>query len=368
MDKHWTSYFAAKPTSSFPGIQSFVRYDNIREQAEIAFMVQNNCLPSSCAVEHLSTSKVSHSLEVGWLREFHPVSFEIIARAQGIPVDFILQTESGSAVLYFYRSSARGGTYSLRILFKSEVIDEVMGWVRGPLHEMEKAEGAPNQGKFMLLSRDNYSGLECKEAAIKLKEVDLSAMYTAEIEKFAERVVPEMTDGSAGLYILHGPAGTGKTSFINYLIGKVARNFIFIPYNLVDSLPLPEFTELLWENRNSILIIEDAEKALQKRAGAEHSPVSALLNLTDGLLGDVLSLKVICTLNSDLASIDPALLRKGRLKGKCYFGKLSAVKANALAEKLGNSIRFESDVVLADVFRPDGVEFGQKDHKAVGFK
>ena len=155
---------------------------------------------------------------------------------------------------------------------------------------ISKSQNTPSELDF-LAAIFNPNHVEFK-TIIKPKKVDIERMYTDGVEKFNAKVILQLASDGAGLYILHGPPGTGKTSFINHLIQKVEKDFIFIPSNLVDSLLQPDFIELLWEHANAIIVIEDAEKALQKRTNTDYSPVSNLLNITDGLMGDILNLQV----------------------------------------------------------------------------
>jgi ATP-dependent 26S proteasome regulatory subunit len=87
-----------------------------------------------------------------------------------------------------------------------------------------------------------------------------------------------------------------------------------------------------------------------RECATSNSAVANLLNLTDGLMADVLQLRIICTFNIDFTKIDSALLRKGRLKASYEFKKLETERANALAKKLGYEQEITSPMVLADVF------------------
>lgn len=198
-------------------------------------------------------------------------------------------------------------------------------------------------------------------------DTDIDNMYNQNVKDFHSNMMITIIDDNPGLYILHGPPGTGKTSYIKHLITSVNKSFLFIPNTLVDALASPDFISILHEHKNSIMIVEDAEKALQKRSSNEYSPVSNLLNLTDGILGDVLNMQVICTLNSPLTIIDEALLRKGRLKGKCYIGELEAEKANQLSKKLGHNQHFSSKTSLSDVFNTTSNTFDDGAQRKLGF-
>ena len=78
--------------------------------------------------------------------------------------------------------------------------------------------------------------------------------------------------------------------------------------------------------------------------------MSALLNLSDGILGDSLNLKFICTFNAQLRNIDDAVLRKGRLKLKYEFKALTPEKTQILAKKLGKEIPEGKSLPLCEIY------------------
>lgn len=106
------------------------------------------------------------------------------------------------------------------------------------------------------------------------------------------------------------------------------------------------------ENRSSklrkILILEDAESVLLRRADDNREKVASLLNLTDGMMGDALGLHVVCTLNCGLADLDPALLRPGRLAAQREFGPLPLDQARRLATRLQRPLP-EKPSTLAEI-------------------
>ncbi len=99
------------------------------------------------------------------------------------------------------------------------------------------------------------------------------------------------------------------------------------------------------------MLIEDAEPLLAARQyEGRVQGVSNLLNLTDGLLNDMLKVQIICTFNVKLRELDKALLRPGRLLARKEFRKLSAIDANVLADKLKVKHHFMKPVTIAEVF------------------
>lgn len=157
-------------------------------------------------------------------------------------------------------------------------------------------------------------------------------------------------DKKSGLVILHGEMGTGKTTYIKKLINdNPNRKFIFITSNLVALLADPSFSSFLPKLTDSVLILEDCEEAVKSRqVNGNSNIVSILLNMTDGLLSDDLSLKFICTFNEDVKNIDSALLRKGRIISKYEFEPLCKEKAAALLSDIWE----DKDIPVPEITKP----------------
>ena len=133
----------------------------------------------------------------------------------------------------------------------------------------------------------------------------------------------------------------------------------------LDNLSMTPF---LLENRNSVLVIEDAEQLITSREEVRNSNLSMLLNLTDGLLGESLGIQIIATFNTDVKNIDKALLRKGRLSIIYEFKPLALDRTNALLNKLGHTIEVAHPLAVADIFNFEiSNNYEPKLRKAVGF-
>src|ERR1035438_2804665 len=97
--------------------------------------------------------------------------------------------------------------------------------------------------------------------------------------------------------------------------------------------------------------------------------ISMLLNLTDGLLGGNLGIKIICTFNGNFHKIDSALMRKGRLIAKYEFKELEIEKAKTLSQKLGFTTLLNSPMTLTAIYNQEEKDFRQaKRNKPIGFK
>ncbi len=167
-----------------------------------------------------------------------------------------------------------------------------------------------------------------------------------------------------GLSIFEGSPGTGKTSYLRHLMGvlRESHRFYFIPPATMHVLSNPEFIGF-WANERSrhadrkfVVILEDSDAALMTRGSDNREQVSAILNLSDGMLADFLRLQIICTINCRAADIDQALLRPGRLLCHRVFSRLDYAQASRLAESLGRKLPAARDYSLAEVFAGTGTE------------
>jgi len=125
-------------------------------------------------------------------------------------------------------------------------------------------------------------------------------------------------------------------------------------------LSRPDFigfwTDQRWHHSNKkfIIVLEDADVALMTRGSDNREQVSAILNLSDGMLADFLRLQIICTINCSASDVDSALLRPGRLVCHRVFGRLDYTQAALLAESLGRKLPPASDYSLAEIFAGNG--------------
>jgi hypothetical protein len=207
-------------------------------------------------------------------------------------------------------------------------------------------------------------GFQKKAFDIKKRKINIKDHYNDDFEETSKDIISKLNDKSkTGLVILHGSPGTGKTTYIRYLAGKLKRNIIFISPDMVSHITSPEFIPFLMSNNDAILILEDAEPAIKKRHGEGRSgAVSNILNMTDGLLSDCLNISIVATFNTDMKDIDDALLRKGRLLKSYKFGNLSIEKSQKLIDNQGISYNVSKPMSLAEIY------FSEEDNLGDEFK
>ncbi len=212
-------------------------------------------------------------------------------------------------------------------------------------------------------------GVDLMDLENKKPKVIMAQNYNDDLVEMHKKIVKDINrKNDSGLFLFHGTPGTGKSTYIRYLIHCTKKKVIFMTPKLAGNLDTPQLLNLLLENRNSILVIEDAEDLLQSRDQGMNPYISMLLNLTDGLLGGNLGIKIICTFNGNFNKIDSALLRKGRLIAKYEFKALSIAKAQSLSDSLGFKTTITKEMTLAEIYNQNEEDFGGKgDRKRIGF-
>jgi hypothetical protein len=215
----------------------------------------------------------------------------------------------------------------------------------------------------------NRNSLKLKEMEIKRTKLDLDLFYENDFREADELIRKRLNKkNDKGIVLLHGLPGTGKTTYLRYLIGKIKKRVLFLSPTVAGNLMDPEFIQLLIDNPNTVLIVEDAENIIMDRKLNTGSSVSNLLNISDGLLADFLNVQLICTFNSSLTMIDRALIRKGRLIAKYEFGKLSVEKARRLSGHFGFDTKIDKPMTIAEISNQHEKEQPTKRIEVIGFR
>ena len=219
-----------------------------------------------------------------------------------------------------------------------------------------------------LISRGR-NGLELKSLEVKRTKLNLDLFYEDDFKNVSDVICKRLTkDKDKGIVLLHGLPGTGKTTYLRYLIGKIKKRVLFVSPSVAGDITSPDFIQLLVSNPNSVLIIEDAENVIMDRKLSNNASVSNLLNISDGLLADFLNVQLLCTFNNSLTLVDRALMRKGRLIAKYEFGKLGVSKSQKLSDHLGLKQIIYKPMTIAEIANPGEQEAVQPRTEVLGFR
>ena len=255
----------------------------------------------------------------------------------------------------------------VRVLFRKTdhaLVDKIV-------HEMKQFPQKRERRKpeiEILLTTD--SGLTTLSMEITKPKFSIKDNYNDDFLPIHQTILGRLSNKKEkGLILLHGKPGTGKTSYIRYLITQTKKPVIFLPPNLAAGINDPKLMDVLIMYPNSIFVIEDAESIIiDRNRNGSSSSVAAFLNLADGLLSDCLNIQIICSFNTDLSRVDSALTRKGRLIAQYEFSELDVPKAQALSNKLGFSSTISSPMTLAAVYNQHEKDFSiTSQRKRIGF-
>lgn len=210
---------------------------------------------------------------------------------------------------------------------------------------------------LVVSTNTGFSTTECTSS--RNIDIDVKKNYNDDLpydkyKEFCEK------DGS-GLALMYGIAGSGKTSLIKKLIYDCSdTNFYIMDFSMLQNIVSGQFLAFLLKLQNAVIIMEDCEYILKRRDTHENPLINSLLNITDGLVGDALNIRFLCTFNAALTDIDEALLRPGRLKVKYEFKALNKDKTKAICGD-------DKAETLAEIYNRDKIDFNKKEQRKIGF-
>lgn len=225
------------------------------------------------------------------------------------------------------------------------------------------SETPPDHEVFVLGVQDKaFTLMPLGKVVAPLERENYAAESLAAFDRCVQDLRAQTPEGR--LTLLMGPPGTGKTHFVRGLVhAATGATYVVVPADMVSQLGRPEFVPTLLNHRSGhavVLILEDADECLVKRMGDNMASISALLQFSDGLLGEMLNLRVLVTTNADRLDLDPALQRDGRLSQVIQLRPLAAEQAvRRIAALTG---RDEDDVVwrLNRLPGPKTAGFGER--------
>jgi len=232
------------------------------------------------------------------------------------------------------------------------------------------------KNQVCVLMKNQYGEYDFEPLNIKVPKINLELNYGQSFGSIYDKIVNKLSNINKGLYMFHGPPGTGKSSFIKHLTSVIDKEFIFIPATFLEKfISDPDLFSILIRRKKCILILEDAEKILISRDDQENQFISTLLNISDGILSDILEASIILTFNCEHTKIDKALRRKGRTMIDYKFDKLKVEEAKKMAkylnlsEELLNSIN--EPMTLSEIYNmsDDNKFYNEDDNKSkvIGF-
>lgn len=138
-------------------------------------------------------------------------------------------------------------------------------------------------------------------------------------------------------YLLYGPPGSGKTSFIQALAGELNYNICIL--NLSENNLTDDRLNHLMNNmpERSLLLLEDIDAAFNKRTKSSENAFSSsvtfsgLLNALDGVTSSEETLTFMTTNHPE--KLDPAIMRPGRVDYKSFIGNATHYQVEKMFNK-----------------------------------
>ncbi|MDF9833405.1 hypothetical protein M2103_001629 [Ereboglobus sp. PH5-5] len=215
--------------------------------------------------------------------------------------------------------------------------------------------------------------------AFAMKDEQLNLYYGDDAATWERQLIATMKTKDTGTMIFQGPPGTGKTTFIRHLADKLKRThrFYYLPVTHERLLTSPEMVGF-WVKENNryeklkkVIILEDAETLLERTPHGRSGAVANLLNIADGLLGELLKVQILCTVNCEITELDSAIIRPGRLIAFREFPRIPPERARHIAQKhnLGAALPDLPDYGLSDIFgkKLDLAPVAQPSRRILGF-
>ncbi len=220
---------------------------------------------------------------------------------------------------------------------------------------------------MILFSNNSESGYELKNFDIKSNTLKLEDNYNNDFVPVSSKIIDFLSDDKkTGLVLLHGKYGTGKTSYIKYLMTQAKKRFILLPQSMLSTISNPDFFLFLSEYKNSVLILEDCDSLLVN-AVAKNNPLTHFLSLAEGLLSETYNYKIICSLSASSREINEDVIRKSKLIVNYEFKELSKEKAQKLSDEFGSKDIIKKPTILSEIYNKKEKNLGNFKDKKLGF-
>lgn len=352
----------------------------------------------SCELsQHGFQLKCDASQLIGLIRQEGFVDFYEVINAPKDSITYF-KRNPGEIFRLSFNELRRLGNVSGRS-FDREIFDKVLKFVHDNRSIQQK------RGEVYVLVQSN-SGLQPCLIGEDYHEIERFNYSKLVLDAYDKTVLEFNKEKSNGfISIFSGPTGSGKTFILRSILGNIKNaKFLFMPADLIRGAAGPQLIsvlqdmseelgfdeddeDLLMQNSSGglcgaptgnsvqkqksklVLILEDADVVLAPRNETDMAGISTLLNITDGIVGKLLNIRVVATTNSPAKALDKAITRPRRLCSHAIVEALEYSQAMMLYKKFGGEKELpEMSYTLAEIYdfalNPDAVI---PEKKKIGF-
>lgn len=285
--------------------------------------------------------------------EFIRVQLKVPVRISGVSNENYTLTaadkQNATFMVSISRSSGRSTSKSkMNVGVTISGSQEVMELILGHLDSFYSTKNAEIDWWYI-----SNQGPRCTTVTLDNKNFSIHPEFYPWFKEGPHQFFAEFLKSSAPILFLSGEPGTGKTSFLREMILKHNLSAaVGYDTKLLESDGM--FISFLCENRDGMMIIEDAESLVLPRSKNNNSMMARFLNVSDGLI-KIPGKKFIFTTNdNDFNNVDPALIRPGRCYASVEFRKLTFDEAKAaVAVASLKEITEDREYTLTELFNPD---------------
>ncbi len=215
----------------------------------------------------------------------------------------------------------------------------------------------------------DQSGMRIYQKPLHIQPPDLEKHFNEDLAETDQKIMEKLSDPKQkGVVFLHGPRGTGKTTYLRSLISRLGSRVVLMPSDMTFQMSSPHALPFILNLPGSVILIEDVDGLLVDRSGFGSDLSNSLSEFSEGLLSDCVNLKFVITCNLPLDQIDSAFLRRSLIMASYEFQPLAAARCNKIFDEMRPGHHTNKELTLAEVYDQVKGEGIVKSKKGIGFK
>ena len=283
---------------------------------------------------------------------------------------YIIHKEFIATLTWHYESTHTG----IAVVLSSDTIQKANDYIKEIETTLSNFTITDKVVSYTILQNDNSTELNetFYEDTIDVEFNPLATPFIVDVDSYIDNFL----NSKAPVLILHGEAGTGKTTFVKYLLKKMQdrvqekREDFKAMYSFDEAVfYLSDFYRRIIYDDYDVVVLEDINQVLHKNQDEDGlNPINKFLSVTDGLISKYK--KIIITTNIESKhQLHPALLRPGRCYDVIPFRKLEGVEIDNLCDSCAKDLHLQTESINLSEFyaKRDGSQNSKLISSRVGF-